>query len=281
MTEQPTTVSSEKVALPLYNDTMPQNYEVHQDTQSRFVSTQNGKKYEMVTKNNIITELYVDGKMIPAEKMADYEKLTSDMVLQYKIYKEQSKKEMAQSQIEMEQSKKEMAQHQIELEQSKKEMVQSKIDMEQYKKEMEEAKIEMEKQKDGMMKVSNTDMVKQKKEMEQAQIEMKKAQKEMEVSQRQMKIDMENSKKDMARSVKDLERSQKEVAASQMLSEGIINDLVENNIIKSKKELSSYTLNNDELIVNGVKQPDPVYKKFSDKYIKKGRRTISYSNDEK
>jgi bla regulator protein BlaR1 len=260
----------------------------------RISTNENGKKYELITENNTVKELYVNGKKIAADKIADYDKITSGIIKQSKIDREQSdkeviqsqieleqsKKDMAQSQIEMEQSKKELAQNQIELEQSKKEMAQSQIEMEQYKKEMARAKIEMEKQKDEMMKGSNADMVQQKKEMEKAQEEMKKAHKEMEGSQRQMKIDMENAKKDMARSVKDLERSQKEVAASQILSEGIINDLIENDIIKSKKELSSYTLNNDELIVNGVKQPDAVYKKFSDKYIKKGKRTISYSNEE-
>ncbi|MEO5942762.1 MAG: M56 family metallopeptidase [Ferruginibacter sp.] len=273
-------------------DTMPANKEV---MTGRISTNENGKKYELVTENNTVKELYVNGEKITADKMADYDKVTSKILQQSKIDREQSekdikqsqieleqsKKEMAQSQIEMEQSKKEMEQHQIEMEQSKKDMAQSQIEMKQSKKEMAQAKIEMEKRKDEMMKVSSTDMVQQKKEMEQAQIEMKKAQKEMEGSQRQMKIDMENSQKDMARSAKDLERSRKEVAASQMLSEGIINDLIENNIIKSKKDLSSYTLNNDELIVNGIKQPDTVYKKFSGKYIKKGKRTISYSNDEK
>jgi hypothetical protein len=51
------------------------------------------------------------------------------------------------------------------------------------------------------------------------------------------------------------------------------------NIIKNKKELTSYTLNDEELIVNGVKQPDAIYKKFKDKYVKGNTRlSMNYNN---
>jgi len=65
------------------------------------------------------------------------------------------------------------------------------------------------------------------------------------------------------------------------LSEKIIHDLQEANIISSTNNLS-FRLTNDELIVNGVKQPGDIHQKILKKYMTKPGETItfSYSNQQ-
>jgi hypothetical protein len=65
------------------------------------------------------------------------------------------------------------------------------------------------------------------------------------------------------------------------LSEKIIHDLQEANIISSTNNLS-FRLTNDELIVNGIKQPGDIHQKILKKYMTKPGETItfSYSNQQ-
>ncbi len=64
---------------------------------------------------------------------------------------------------------------------------------------------------------------------------------------------------------------------AQTTSDEIINDLIHEKIIKNKKDLS-FTLSNDELIVNGVKQPTAIHKKLKEKYVKAPDWNFNYNN---
>jgi hypothetical protein len=65
------------------------------------------------------------------------------------------------------------------------------------------------------------------------------------------------------------------------VSEDIISDLKKANIITSETNLS-FRLTNDELIVNGVKQPDDIHQKMLKKYAGKpgGTISLSYNNQQ-
>jgi bla regulator protein blaR1 len=221
----------------------------------------NGKKYMIVSKNNQIKELYVDDKKIATEKIDDYKAITDKIMQQTKIDLEQSRKDLAQSKIDLEQSKKDMAQSKIDMEQSNRDMEQSKRDMEQSKNDMEKS-LEDQKQ-------SKRDMEQSKKDMEQSRKDMEQSRKDM----AQSRIDMEQSRKDMEQSRKDLEQSR-------ILQEKIIEDFISEHIINNKKELSSYKLNNNELIVNGIKQSDAIHKRIKEKYVKGDKWTTIYNHNE-
>jgi bla regulator protein blaR1 len=70
------------------------------------------------------------------------------------------------------------------------------------------------------------------------------------------------------------------------MQEDFINDLMQEGVIKNTKNLS-YKLGREELIVNGVKQPDALHRKLKEKYLKEagvelfydweGKRGIMYS----
>jgi bla regulator protein blaR1 len=66
------------------------------------------------------------------------------------------------------------------------------------------------------------------------------------------------------------------VRADDSNMERIINELITDNIIKDKKEIKSLSLNVTELLVNGVKQPVAIHKKLKDKYVKSETVTLWY-----
>lgn len=53
-----------------------------------------------------------------------------------------------------------------------------------------------------------------------------------------------------------------------VMIDGVITDLVSENILTDKSTLSSFYLTNSSLTVNGVKQPESIYNKLKDKYLK-------------
>jgi beta-lactamase regulating signal transducer with metallopeptidase domain len=221
----------------------------------KITKDEDGKKYELTTENGTVKELYINGKRIPADKMQDYSTVTSEILRQVKIDAETTSEDMRKSAIDMEKAKQEMVLSKIEMEKQKENM------MSDSKEQMQQAKIEM------------------KREMERAQLEMEKSKNEMAEYQRQMKTDMEKSKLEMEQSKKEMALAKSEMEKSKAQQEGIINDFIKENLINNKKELGSYKLSNDELIVNGVKQSDALHKKFADKYLK-GKQTITYNNTE-
>ncbi len=250
-------------------------------------STQHGKRYKMVTDNNQVKELYIDGKKVPAEKLGSYKTVTDKLLAETKLELEQSQKEMAESAKEMEQSKKEMEESKLEMAQSQKELAESAKELEQSKKEMAEASGQIvleQKQAKKEMEQSKLELVQSKKEIALAKIELEKSAKEMKEDSRRAKLDMEQSSRDMVQAKKDMEQAAKDEAQakkdeeqSRLLQERIVSDFINEHIIKDKSELSSYQLNNDELIVNDTKQPEDVFKRFKAKYVKSKQFTMMYN----
>ncbi|MDB5280056.1 MAG: peptidase BlaR1 [Ferruginibacter sp.] len=275
--------------ITIQTDTVPSPSATDQLINGTINSTQNGKKYMLVTENNQVKELYVDGKKIPEEKMDNYKKVTAKILTDTKIELEQSQKEMAESAKEMEQSKKEMEEAKLELGQSQKEMAESARELEQSKKEMDEAAKEMaldKEQADKDIEQSKRDIAQSNIEMAGAKIEMEKAEKEMKEDLKQSKLDVEHAAKDMAQAKRDMEQAAKDEALAKkdeerarLLQEKIIAGLIKEHIITDKNELSSYELSNNGLIVNGVKQPDEIFKKFKDQYIKDKHFSMSYNRE--
>ncbi len=290
--------------LPEITDTVPASRD--NEFNGKINTTVNGKKYTLVTEDSQVSELYVNGKKIPAEKIKDYKSVTNKILVQTKLDKAQSEKEMAEAASEIEQSKKELEESRIEIEQSnieiehakkeldenreitKKDMEQAQIEMQETKIEMAQAKVEMEKAQEEMKQ----DMVQAKKEMEQSQKQIMQAKKEMNQSKmkqemKQAKIEMEQaqkqmiqSKKEMEQSKMQMEQSKKEMEQSQIMQQKMIDDLIKEHIIKDKKELTSLKLSDQELIVNGVRQSDAMYKKFRAKYAREKNFSMMYNNTE-
>ncbi len=296
-------------------DTLPNKADSKEISNETIHTTVNGKKYKMITHDNQVDELYVNDKKIPADQIRNYKSVTEKIITQSKTDRKIAEKDMIESQKEMEESKREqlesekdIAESKMEMERERKEaqqdMEQSKRELEQSKKqmqeEMERSKREMELSKKQMqrdMEQSKREMEQSKKqmrqEMEQRKKEMVLAKVQIEQSKKDMMLykeksakdmaqsntQMEQSRKSMEQSLKSMEQSKYEMEQSKREREEIAGDFIKENIIKNKGDLSSYHLNSEELIVNGVKQPDAIHKKFKDKYVKDKdwSRTYNYN----
>ena len=58
----------------------------------------------------------------------------------------------------------------------------------------------------------------------------------------------------------------------------LIADLISDKIVPNEKSLHEMTLNPDEMTVNGVKQPEAVFKKYKEKYKRFSGGEFSYGN---
>lgn len=135
-----------------------------------------------------------------------------------------------------------MKQLKVNMAQHEKDMAQHKKDMVQHEKDIAEYEINMVQYEE--------DMVQHEKDM--AQYEK----------------DMTQHEKDMAQHKIDMEQHEKDMVQFRILQEKVIEDFISEKIINDKKELVSYKLNAEELIVNGIKQSAAIHKKLKDKYVK-------------
>ncbi len=267
-------MGNEKItsSVSLATDTLPDK-EIRNEKgfNGKTYTTINGKKYIITIKNNQVTELNIDDQKIPAEKIGEYKTITDQILKQMKIEMAKSEKAMAESEIEMAKSEKAMAESEIEMAKSEKAMAESEIEMAKSEKAMAESEIEMAKSEKAMAE-SEIEMAKSEKAMAEAEKEMAKSAKAMEQAEKEMA----KSEKAMAESEKEMAKSEKAMEQSRILQEKIIENFISENIIKNKKELYSYKLSADELIVNGIKQPEAIHKKFKDKYVKNNSWMIIY-----
>jgi beta-lactamase regulating signal transducer with metallopeptidase domain len=283
-----TSANNSSAGITLQTDTVPAPSATDQSINGTINSIQNGKKYVLVTENNQVKELYIDGKKVPEEKIRNYQKVTGKILIDTKKDLEQSQKELAESANQIEQSKKEMEESKIEMEQSKKEMEESAKEIEQSNKETAEAAKQMMEDKaqaEKDIEQSQQVIAQSKVEMAQAKIEMEQAQTAMQQDMQKARRDLEQSqnemvqaKKEMERAAVEMEQSKKEMEQSKLLQEKIIADFVTEGIIEDKSELSSYKLNNEALMVNGVKLPEAVFKKFRNNYVKSKHWSMEYNN---
>ncbi len=260
--------------------------------------------YKEVT-DGIISQVEIDSKEAKEEMRRSQKKMLEDAEDQKDIAKE-----MKERAHDMEQVRKEMEER---MQEQKKDLENAKLDMDRAQKEMALRNEMTKTQMEQAQKEAELYNEKLKKELEMSQKDMamrnEKARKEMEQSQKDMALYNEKAKKEMEKSTQDMaaykERAAKEAAQSRenmarnkeemekanvrmeqakkdmeqakAVQKGIISDLIEEHIIQNESDLSSYKLSNDELIVNGTKQPDAIHKKFKEKYSKGKNRMLMYN----
>ena len=214
-------------------------------------------------------------------EMEQQRKKMKEFVELHQKDREHSKKDMERAQKEAA-TNNELARKQIELaekgmamqlEKSKKDAELSGKDMamqnEMYKKAM-----------DALQREKGLYLEKHQKEMEKSQQDVmlykKKALEEARESQKNMASNKEKMEKEMEESKLRMVQAQKDMELAQATQKGIMSDLINEHIIQNESDLSSYVLSNDELIVNGTKQPQTIYQKFKEKYVRGKHSTFTY-----
>ncbi|RWY49327.1 hypothetical protein [Mucilaginibacter gilvus] len=234
-----------------------------------FRTNWNGVIYKAKFVIDKMTELYIDGEQIPAAKWGDYSTVLTKI-------KEQIKRDKIQAKKDQEQAARDMVQAKRDQEQAGRDQLQAKRDAEQAQKDALQAKRDAEQAQRDQAGAGEA-QVQAKRDQERAKLDQLQAKKDQEQAAKDMvqaKRDQEQAAKDQIQAKKDQEQARQD----QLLMKALIGDLIKDKIIDNEKSLHDLTLNNEEMTVNGKKQPEAVFAKYKEKYKRFTHLNFSYGN---
>lgn len=256
-----TTVSAQtkKPAKTAYNDNLNNNYDrIHTADGKKVEDIQmhrDGKIYKAELVNEKLTELYVDGEKIPEADWTKYTGAITAIRVQLQLNREQAKANAAQAKRNQEQGRANEEQAKRNAEQAARNELQAKKNQEQQTRNAEQAKHNQEQDR-----VNEEQAKRNQEQASRNEIQAKRNHEQEAVNREQAKANAEQA------------------AANERFMKEFTEDLVSDKIIPDANSLKEFSLNKKEMVVNGVKQSDELFKKYSQKYSKQSNG-FTYSRD--
>lgn len=242
---------------PTVRDTVPGVYERIQTNGnvSNIETTKNNKRYEIESVDGKITSLRVDGQKIAEDKISGYHADIDEIMQEVKVARENAeiaRGHAEKARAEADVMRKQAEGHRLEADKMRAEASKMREQASQARMVAEDARKQADVIREGAEKLR----AEAEKQRGVAEVHRLKAEEQRKVAGEERER-AEVSRKEAEKSRVIFEKMQTEIT----------NDLIKEGALKDKTGYS-YKLNNDELIVNGVKQPDALYQKMKAKYVK-------------
>lgn len=276
-------------------DTLPEALKkIQLDGVSNINTELNGKRYELKLRDNKVTELKIDGKKVEESKIDDYKSVTDEIVerAHQNILNEKAAAEKALSLVEIDREKANAElmvmdkMKAMEFTQLKEKAINDKLLQELSELKAREFALSqlstahLEESLRKLRSLSDCDKATQELQL------LEKLKAEHLVMQSNLadlsgKLNGDLTKELIEKSKMNAElamrKDMKLYKEHMFAGNAIIDDLIKDGVIKDAKSLT-FTLNNNELVVNGQKQPDSVFKRYKEKYVKSEDWNINYNN---
>jgi hypothetical protein len=235
----------------------------------RITMYKNGEVYKIKYVNDKLTEVIIDGKNILEADFPKYEPMLTKLREQIKRDQEQAARDRAQAALDREQAEKDRAQ-------AMKDRERAQADRKQADKDRERADLDrVQAVKDREQSVRDRAQAEEHrkqadKDRTQAELDRQRAVKDRE----RAAVDRQQAVKDRAQAEIDRKRAEedrKELAA-------LIDDLVKENLVKSKDDVYVVELSDAALIVNDKKQSAELHQQFKAKYLKTPGTRLTFTH---
>lgn len=180
-------------------------------TNSTIVTSVDGKEYKIVMKNDVVSELYVDGKRIPDENMGDYKTTTDKIIIETKVQAIKAREEADKTRREAAVARSQAAESRKAEQMARQEDLKAKREADKSKMEERKSKMREEVQEEKREQVEKKEKrEKPEKKEKPERIEKKEQQEKIENEEIREKKEMMEKKKDEQLRVEEKRRDQRE-----------------------------------------------------------------------
>lgn len=259
--------------------------------QIMFLQDVNGKTYSIKRVDKKIQEMYVNGEKLSEDKYAEYEPVIKEIDEQIERDRAQAELDRQQAERDREQAMRDRQQAERDRKHAMRDQEQAKLDRAQADKDRLQAEQDREQsirdrqqaEKDRLQanldrEQAMRDDVQAKRDREQAIKDRAQADRDRlqaEKDRQQAELDRQQAVKDRIQAEKD--RKQAEEDRKMLLS--MVEDMINDKLVKDKDAINMFRLTNDEFWLNGVKQSSELHAKYKAKYIKQPNYQINYGSN--